>query len=220
MPKALVFGATGVIGSRLLELLLTDSHYDLVIAVTRRGLKNVHPKLVNLIGDFHSLEPIKDKLVADDVFIALGTTKGRTPDPKEYYQIDHDYPVLAAKIARSNGAMAVHFVSAIGADAKSSMFYVKTKGEVERDVLELGYPRTNIFQPSMLLGPRAEKRPAEQFFKNVWPVIDALLVGPLSRYRGIASDDVAKAMVQGAKESKDSVKVWQWSDMRSLLDGS
>jgi uncharacterized protein YbjT (DUF2867 family) len=168
---------------------------------------------VNLVGDYNSLESLRDKLVADDVFIALGTTKARTPDPKEYYQIDHDYPVLAAKIAKNNGASAVHLVSAIGADAKSSLFYVKTKGEVERDLLALGYPRTNIFQPSMLLGPRAEKRFAEQVFKSVWPVIDALLVGPLSQYRGIASDDVAEAMVRAAKVSKESVKVWRWSDM-------
>ena len=107
MKKAIVFGATGFIGSHLLRELLDNPDYERVIAVARKPLALSHPKLTTLIGDLASLPALKPQLVADEVFIALGTTRKHTPDEAEYYKIDHDYPVLAAEIAKANGARSV-----------------------------------------------------------------------------------------------------------------
>src|ERR1022692_3238773 len=98
MKKVVLFGASGFIGSFLLEELLNNSEYEQVIIIVRKPLNINHPKLKTLIGDYRSLPDLKEQIVADEIFITLGTTLKNTPDKDEYYQIDHDYPVLASKI--------------------------------------------------------------------------------------------------------------------------
>lgn len=215
MKKALIFGASGLIGSHLLEMLLESPDYDLVTVVVRKKLALQHAKLKMLIGDFNSLPSLKSELVADDVFIALGTTKKTTPDLAQYYQVDHDYPVLAAKLALENGAKWVGLVSAVGADARSSVFYVRTKGEAEQDLEALGYKHTAIFRPSMLLGERKENRPMERAFMGLWPKLNPLLQGSWNRYRGIDVKVVAAAMIRAAKNPEDKVKIYEWQEMQA-----
>jgi len=219
MKKALIFGASGLIGSHLLELLLANPDYDRITVVVRKPLQINHAKLKTLIGDLKSLSNLKSELVADDVFIALGTTKKATPDEREYYKIDHDYPVEAAKLALENGAKCVSVVTAIGADSESGVFYLRTKGDAERDILALGYPYTHIFQPSMLVGNRQEHRPMEKAFMGLWPKLNPLLSGPWKRYRGINVRDVAKAMIRAAKSPVEKVKIYQWQEMQDLISG-
>jgi uncharacterized protein YbjT (DUF2867 family) len=217
MKKAILFGASGFIGSYILDELLNDPEYDQVTVVVRRPLKVSHAKLKMLIGDFRTLPSLKAELIADEVFIALGTTKKNTPQREEYYHVDHDYPILAAKIAKENGAKSVFVVTAIGADADSKFFYIKTKGETERDIKALGFQHTHIFQPSMIMGNRKEHRPMEKAFIRVWGAADRLFVSGLSRYKGIDAKDVAKAMIKAAKKQTDKVKIYQWREMYELL---
>ncbi len=217
MKKAIVFGATGFIGSHLLRDLLDNPDYERVIAVARKPLALSHAKLITLIGDLASLPALKPQLVADEVFIALGTTRKHTPDEAEYYKIDHDYPVLAAEIAKANGAKSVFLVTAVGANARSSVFYVRTKGEVERDVLALNFGHTHIFRPSMILGERDEDRPRERMIIAVWNVINPLLVGPVDRYRGLAGDEIARAIAKAAQREAGKVQIYHWREMAALL---
>lgn len=217
MKKAIVFGATGFIGSHLLRDLLDNPDYEQVIAVARKPLTLNHGRLTTLIGDLASLPALKPQLVADEVFIALGTTRKHTPDEAEYYKIDHDYPVLAAEIAKANGAKSVFLVTAVGADAGSSLFYVRTKGEVERDVLALNFDHTHIFRPSMILGERDEDRPRGRMIIAVWNVINPLLVGPVDRYRGLAGDEIARAIAKAAQREAGKVQIYHWREMATLL---
>ncbi|HWU76307.1 MAG TPA: NAD(P)H-binding protein [Rhodanobacter sp.] len=216
MKKALLFGATGFIGSQLLPLLLASDGYDRVTIVVRRDPGLAHAKLVTLVGDLDSLPALAERIDADDVFIALGTTKAKVPDEAAYYRIDHDYPVRAAAVAQARGATGVFLVSAVGANADSPVFYLHTKGETERDVIALGIARTHIFRPSQLLGQREERRPLERFIIAAWPAIDWLLVGAARKYRGIAGDDVARAMVRAAREGVTGTNVHEWADMKAL----
>ncbi len=202
MKTALLFGATGFIGSYLLDQLLNSSDYDHVTAITRKPIPTKHSKLTNVIGDYQSLPAIKENLKADEVFIAIGTTKANTPDEKLYYQVDHDYPVLAAALAKEKGAQSVFIVTSVGANANSKVFYIRTKGELERDVLALNFESTNIFRPSMLMGTRKEHRRLETLLIRTWSLVNLTLVGPLSRYKGIYGKDVARAMVQSAKTAQ------------------
>jgi uncharacterized protein YbjT (DUF2867 family) len=217
MKKAIVFGATGFIGSHLLRELLDNPDYERVIAVARKPLALSHPKLTTLIGDLASLPALKPQLVADEVFIALGTTRKHTPDEAEYYKIDHDYPVLAAEIAKANGARSVFLVTAVGANAGSGVFYVRTKGEVERDVLALNFDHTHIFRPSMILGERDEDRPRERMIIAVWNVINPLLVGPVDRYRGLTGGEIARAIAKAAQRQTEKVRIYHWKEMAALL---
>ena len=216
MKKALVFGATGFIGSQLLPILLASPGYDRVTIVVRRDPGLAHPNLVTLVGDLDSLATLADRIEVDDVFIAIGTTKAKVPDEVAYYRIDHDYPVRAAALAQGRGATGVFLVSAVGASVDSSVFYLRTKGETEREVIALGIPRTHIFRPSQLLGQREENRPLERFIIAVWPAIDWLFVGGARKYRGIAGADVARAMVCAANGGATGTHVHGWADMKAL----
>jgi uncharacterized protein YbjT (DUF2867 family) len=216
MKKALVFGAAGFIGSQLLPMLLASADYDRVTIVVRRDPGLAHAKLMPLVGDLDSLPALADRIDVDDVFIALGTTKAKVPDENAYHRIDHDYPVQAAALAQARGATGVFLVSAVGANAGSSVFYLRTKGETERDVIALGIARTHIFRPSQLLGQRQENRPLERVSIAVWPLIDWLLMGGARKYRGITGADVARAMVRAADDGASGTRVHEWGDMQAL----
>ena len=217
MKKAILFGASGFIGGYLLDELLNDGEYEKVVIVVRKDLQVRHPKLETILGDYHSLPGLKGNLVADEIFIALGTTQKNTPDQHEYYQIDHDYPVLAAKIAKENGAKSVFVVTAVGANANSRIFYVRTKGEIERDIIALDFEHTHIFRPSMLMGSRKEHRPSEKALIRIWSVINRIFIGKLNRYRGIDGAAVAKDMINAAKNQSEKVKIYQWKEMNDRL---
>lgn len=217
MKKAILFGASGFIGSHLLQELLKNDDYEEVIIVIRKNQNITHPKLKTLIGDFHSVSQLKENSKADEIFIAIGTTKKQTPDKKQYYQIDHDYPVLAAQIAKENGAKSIFIVTSIGANSDSSVFYLKTKGDVERDILALGFEHTHFFEPSMIIGDRKENRKNEKFFSKLFTAMQFLLVGNLNKYKPIDGAEVAKAMVLAAKNQTEKVKIYRWKEMNSLL---
>jgi uncharacterized protein YbjT (DUF2867 family) len=216
MKNALVFGATGLVGSLLLRELLADPAYGRVTAVVRKRPAITDPRLDLVIAELATLPAEAARLVADDVFIALGTTKARTPDRAEYYRIDHDYPVLAARLAKANGATTVCLVSAVGADAASKVFYLRTKGETERDLIALGYAHAHVFRPSQLLGDRTEHRPLEKLLMAAWPALGALLPGRLEIYRGIAAADVARAMHAAASAPAGKLTIHHWREMKAL----
>ena len=218
MKTAVVFGASGFVGSHLLSELLNSSDYGRVIAVARKSLDISHPKLRTVIGDYNSVAGLKSEIVADEVFLALGTTKANSPDEAEYYRVDHDYPVLAARIAKEGGAKSVFLVTAVGADADSKFFYVRTKGETEREVIALDFEHTHIFRPSIIMGERKGKRSLlEEGLKRFWGMLDPLLTWKGSRYRGITGEDIAKAMVRSAKD-QEKVKIYHWREMHDLLE--
>jgi uncharacterized protein YbjT (DUF2867 family) len=214
MKKAIIFGSSGFVGSHLLSELLSSSDYSQVTAVVRKKLSTSHPKLNSLIGDFSSLRALENELSADEIFIALGTTRKNSPDQKTYYQVDHDYPVLAAQIAKERGAKSVFLVTAVGADPHSRFSYVRTKGETERDIIALDFEHTHIFRPSMITGQRREKRLFEK------QLIDPLLVGKADKYRGIAGEDIAKAMKVSATHPSQKLTIYHWKEMNDLLHGS
>jgi len=220
MKKAILFGASGFVGGYLLRDLLQSDIYSEVTIVVRKPLNIQHPKLNIVLADYHNLPQNAAYLIGDDVFISLGTTKKKTPNQKEYYQIDHDYPVLAAQLTKANGATSVMLVSAVGANANSSIFYSKTKGEAERDVLAVNFKHTHIFRPSMIMGNRSESRPLEKIFINVFSVANLLLVGKLNKYKGITAEHIAKAMISAAQQPVERAKIYHWKEMKELLSSS
>ena len=217
MKTAAIFGATGLVGSFLLRDLLGHPDYAQVIVFTRRDPGMEHPKLKIRTGDFNTLAASNEPLQADEVFIALGSTTRKTPDQQEYYRIDHGYPVLAARRAREGGATSAFIVSAIGANADSKAFYLRTKGEMERDILALGYKRTCIFRPSLILGDRKENRPLEKVAAMAFPILNPLLRGAFDRYRAITAEDIATAMIRAADLKDGSGGIYQWREMEALL---
>jgi uncharacterized protein YbjT (DUF2867 family) len=156
-------------------------------------------------------------LVGDEIFIALGATKKTSPQMADYYRVDHDYPVLAARVAKDQGAKAVFLVSAVGANPDSNIFYVRTKGETERDIIALDFEHTHVFRVSMIMGNRQENRPLERILIKVWSVINPLLVGKADRYRGMTGEEIAKAMSLSATTRAEKLKIYHWKEMKALL---
>lgn len=199
--KAIIAGASGLIGSNLLKLLLDAPEYSEVLVLVRKALPLQHKKLVQLVINFDDLDKHAAAITGHAIFSCLGTTNAQTQDKQQYRKIDHDYPLQLAKLAKQNGVDQFHVVSAIGADAKSGMFYVKLKGELEDDLKTLDLKTLYIYQPSILIGDREKPRMAEKILFGLFKVIDPLLVGGLKKYRSIKSTTVANAMFKKSLES-------------------
>lgn len=214
--SALVFGATGLIGGHILRELLDSTVYAEVAVVVRREMAIKHPKLKQLFADLQSVIEIKSHLVADDIFCCLGTTRKKTPNLREYYRIDHDYPVTAAMLTKEKGAQAFLLVSAVGANADSSNFYLRMKGETERDVSAVGFEKLHIFRPSLLTGQRKERRWMEKFSEGLLAVFNPLLMGGWKRYRSIPAATVARAMYQAAQTEIKGTHIYDGNEMRSI----
>ncbi len=218
MKSAVVFGASGFVGSHLLRELMESSEYGSVTAVVRKDLGLAHPKLRVVTGDYDSLPGLATEIAADEIFLALGTTKKNSPTEAAYSQVDHAYPVLAARVAKQAGAKAVFLVTAVGADPKSKFFYTRTKGETERDVIALGFEHTHIFRPSMILGPRKERRSLlEAVMMKLWSALNPVLRGRGERYKGMAGKEIARAMLQAAKQQAGTLTIYTWREMQNLL---
>jgi len=220
MKRAIVFGSSGFVGSHLLRELLNSSDYGQVTAVARKSLNITHPKLRTLIGDYNSLASVKSEIAADEVFIALGTTRANSPEKAEYYQVDHDYPILAARIAIEQGAKSVFLVTAVGANPNSKFFYVRTKGKTERDIIALNFEHAHIFRPSMIIGKRKERRSLlEEALMKFWSALNPLLKWKGDKYKGITGEDIAKAMIKSAKNQTEKLKIYHWRELHDLLQG-
>ena len=221
---ALIAGATGLVGGHLVRKLLMSPLYSQVIAVTRREINGPnamiqnHPRLRQIIIPLDDMETYlaDQKVSADDAYCALGTTIKRAGSQEAFRHVDFDYVVNFARAAKTAGAKRYLLVSAVGASAKSSIFYSRVKGEAEDAVSALGFEATQIFRPSMLLGERTESRPAETVARVLAPMINPFLVGGTSIYRGIDPERVAMAMVAAASEEVHGRKVYYYNEMMRL----
>lgn len=216
---ALLLGATGLIGNDLLELLLNDDGYGKVIALSRKPLPINHPKLENRIVDFSDRQNYQQAITEGDiVFCCIGTTMKNVKGDKDLYrQIDFDIPVQGARFALEKGYTQYALVSAIGARANSSNFYLSLKGETEDGVAALQFPSLYIFRPSLLLGKRKESRAGEKIGQAVMPVLSFLLAGSLAKYKPVQASDVAAAMIAASKTGKRGVNIYTYNEIRSLL---
>ncbi|HCL82465.1 MAG TPA: nucleoside-diphosphate sugar epimerase [Chitinophagaceae bacterium] len=192
--KAIVAGATGLIGSQLMDILLSSDIYDEVLILVRKKLDITHPKLTRLVVDFDQIENHSLSITGDAVFSCLGTTRKKTPDRNTYYKIDHDYPLRLAKLAKANGVKQFHLVSSIGANPNSGTFYIKLKGETERDISALNFYSSFMYEPSMLTGREYETRFGEVFFEELFKILNHLLIGKWKKYHSVSGAAVAKAM--------------------------
>lgn len=196
--KALVIGATGLIGRSLVFELLKSDAYDLVVVLARRDLVIKHPKFQQHLLDFDFLSDYSSYMQVDDVFCCMGSTQSKTPNLDVYRKIDFIYPLQVATLAKNQGAKQFLLVSSLGANVKSSIFYSRLKGEIELAISELHYPTYRIFRPSLLLGSRNESRPLETLSQYLMRVLNVFFIGPAKKYKAIQGSLVAKAMIKAA----------------------
>jgi uncharacterized protein YbjT (DUF2867 family) len=199
--NAIIAGASGLVGRFLLNDLLSRDRYERVIALVRSDLGLSSPKLSTARVDFAALDSTApgDACAGADLFCTLGTTIKKAGSQDAFRRVDHDAVLAFARWGLAHGARRFFVVTALGADAASSVFYNRVKGEVERDIARLGFAETHVFRPSLLLGPREEFRLGEAIASRISKPLGFLFSGPLAKYRPIEAERVAHAMGKTAE---------------------
>ncbi|KJH41439.1 hypothetical protein DICVIV_12584 [Dictyocaulus viviparus] len=192
LKSAFVLGASGAVGTQLVDALLSSKQFKEIRIVSRRELPLNNESLKQVIVDFDTIEQYADAFKGMDIgFCALGTTRAKS-GKDGFYKVDHDYVVNTAKVAKDQGVKEFVLVTSAGSNENSWFLYPKTKGQTEKDVEAMHFDKLLILRPGILEGPRAEYRLGESIAK--------IFVKPLkliSNSIAISTTDVAKAMVVG-----------------------
>lgn len=216
--SAVVIGATGLTGNFLVEELLKDNAFKIVRILVRKPVKILHPKLQQEIINFNDINDFADKFGEGDViFCCIGTTQKKVKNDKiAYEKIDFDIPVNAARIGISKNFKKYLIVSAIGANEKSSNFYLKLKGKTENALKQFPFESISIFRPSILIGQRNEFRFGEKIIHAITEVFSFLFFGMLRKYHSIDALNVAKAMVKQSKSNEPGLHYFEYDGMMDL----
>ena len=200
MKTALLFGSSGLVGSHLLNQLITDDNYSKIKLFVRSIPEISNPKIEIIKTNFNNLQNHKEEIKGDDCFFCIGTTKKNSPNKNDYRRVELEVPKEIAQIAKYNSINSFVFISSGYADPKSSGDYLKFKGEVELELLDLNFSKLGIMRPSFLLGERKEKRVGEKIGIILFKLLSPLFIGPLKKMKPIHSAIVAKAMIRSANE--------------------
>ena len=197
---ALVLGATGLVGKALLAQLKVDNRYSKVICAVRRAPyqhpQNIKDKVFFSKVDFDEIEEHKGIFAVDHVYVCLGTTIKKAGSQQAFRKVDYDYVYDAAYLSAKDDVKSFVWVSSVGADAISSNFYLRVKGELEESIANLDCNMSaTCVQPSLLLGEREDSRPAEKVGILLSKLISPFLFGALVKYKPIEATEVARQMI-------------------------
>jgi len=213
---AIILGATGLTGSILLQKLIEDDRYDSIKLFSRSKMEGLPKKVTQFIGNLLKLEQFKTDFNADEVFCCIGTTTKKTPNKVLYKQIDYGIPLTAAKLSKENNINTFLVISAMGSDKKSSVFYNRTKGEMEYDVLQQNIKNTYILRPSLIGGERNESRILEKIGLFVFKIIQPLFIGKLKKYSIINAESIAQTMIILANGTSNAEVIIMSEDIKEL----
>ena len=197
--SALLLGSTGLTGGILLDLLLASPDYTKVIIYVRKPTGLNHPKLKEQIINYESID---SAVSADDVFCCLGTTIKIAKTKEAFEKVDLDYPLKIASLQHKAGSKQFLVVSAMGANATSSIFYSRTKGLMEKGLTKIGFESLYIFRPSFIVGDRKEKRMGEKIGIIISTILSPLMIGPLKKYKPVTAADIALNMIKYALKNE------------------
>lgn len=217
MPRnvAVVAGATGLVGRYLLEVLLEDSFYDQVVALVRRPLERFERKLEQRMVDYENPRA-SDLAGATHLFCCVGTTMKKAGSRNAFRRVDYDYPLMFARLGQEAGARRLMHISSVGADPAAGSFYLKVKGELERDLEAIDFEATHIFRPAVLLGKRDEDRPGEAWAARLSLAFEWLMVGGLSKYRPMPAGVLAASMAAAGERGESGRHVHHYEQIVRL----
>jgi uncharacterized protein YbjT (DUF2867 family) len=203
MKKAIVIGATGMVGTQLIQLLIENDDFSEIVSLCRRKSGVLNPKLTEYIINFNEPETWKSYVKGDVLFSSLGTTMAQVKTKKAQYEVDFNYQFTVAKIAANNGVSNYVLISSAGANPNSKYFYLKMKGELEFAVQSLPFKKVIIIKPGQLTGNRIYNRRSEKFGILVINILNK--IGLFKRYRPIQALTVANAMIKAVNVKESSI---------------
>jgi uncharacterized protein YbjT (DUF2867 family) len=205
--NALIAGATGLVGSELVSLLVKTEYYNSVHVLTRRPFHLEHLKITSHTIDFDRLNTFNPGAFFHDVYICLGTTIKKAGSKVEFEKVDLHYVVELAKWAVRHKIERLSVISSLGANAESGNFYLRTKGTMEKALIDLKLPHLTILRPSLLLGKRNEFRFGEKFGTMVMKPLSFLMAGSLKKYKPIQAKKVAHVMFHFTIHAQEAIQV-------------
>ena len=205
---ALLFGATGLVGGHLLEMLLLHPAYARVVAFSRKEIAISHEKLTTHVIDFSKIETFQDLIIGDDLFCALGTTIEKAGSKENFFKVDFVYALSIAKAAAANQVNQFLLVSAVGANPDSIFFYNRVKGQLEAAITKEKFWAFHIFRPSILLGKRNENRWGENLARRLGKGLNTISGGLLDKYAPVEAATVAKVMINAAQQIKKGKHIY------------
>jgi uncharacterized protein YbjT (DUF2867 family) len=210
----MVLGATGLVGRECVRRLLDDPSVARVIAVTRRPLSDdvASAKLGVEVVDFDRLALRGDLFAVDQIFCALGTTIKQAGSQEAFRRVDFEYALTAAKLGAEHGAQDFLLVSALGASAKSRIFYNRVKGELEDALRTLPYRSVTIVRPSLLLGDRGQFRLGEQVGRRIGWLVPG-------RYKPVSARRVAAALANAARDVTPGMRIIESNEIARTAAG-
>lgn len=203
--SAIILGATGLTGEILLKKLVANPAYETIKLFSRSHSTVTSPKIVEFIVDLQNPASFSKDFTADEVFCCIGTTASKTADKQQYKNIDFGIPVTVAKLSKQQNIPTFIVMSSMGANASSTVFYSKIKGEMEAAVLLQNIEKTHILRPSLIGGDRTEFRFGEKIAKVAMGLLSPLLVGGLQKYKMIHPEKIANCMITLANSDNKQV---------------
>ena len=199
---AVIIGATGAVGKEILKEILGTEYYERIYVLGRNSISRLpeDDRLTKIVIDFENMRFDTSILDDADVFAALGTTIKIAGSKENQRKIDVDYTVNFAKLCEEK-VRSFNVVSAIGANSKSKNFYNSLKGELEDKLKEMNLGTLRIFQPSLLISKREDKRFLEELFMKVAPIFQFVLKGKTKKYITIEASLLGKVIVRFATEN-------------------
>jgi len=215
---ALLAGASGFVGARVLEALLEAPEVARVLAVTRRPLGREHPHLANRIVQFDHLERQLAGLKCQVAFCCLGARLGERERAEEeaLRRVDLGYTLAFARAAKAAGAARFVVISAAGADPAAKKASLRAKGELEQMLAAVGFGALDILQPAIVLGWPREVRPADLVRRAVTPLVNPLLVGTHAVHRGVPVRTAAAAMIGTLRSGRRGPQRYTYSGICAL----
>jgi|694.fasta_scaffold23184_7 uncharacterized protein YbjT (DUF2867 family) len=210
---AVLLGASGATGQKLLPLLLADPGYRRIVTLSRRAIDTNHPKLENRVVDFVDLAAGFEGLKVDDCYCTFGTTIKIAGSEAAMTRIDHDFVLDFARAGLAAGATRFAYLSAANADARSPVFYARLKGRTEDALKALGFADLGIYRPGMIVAERAERRWAESLLFPALPLLDKVMIGGLAKFRSIPVETLAAAIAAFSRQRGCGTRIHHWQDM-------
>lgn len=207
--RLLLVGASGVVGREVLAQALADARVGEVVALSRRPLPAA-ARLLNVVVDFDNLPTDAPWWQVDGMVCTLGTTLRAAGSQQKFLAVDRDLPLRIARLARAHGATRCALNSSLGADAAAGNFYLRTKGEAEDAIRQLGFPGYTVVRPALIDADRDERRPAERLALRLTRPLAALI--PL-RWRPVAPGRIARALLQGVLATPPQQRVIESADL-------
>lgn len=211
--KAVLIGATGAVGKDLLQALLEDARYTEVVAFARRALGVQHEKLREHTIDFDAPATWQELVKGDVLFSTLGTSLKQAGSKEAQRHIDYDYQLTFAKAARANGVKSLVLLSSIGANSKSSIFYLRLKGELDDAVQCLGFDSLSIVRPPSLIRAKS-KRFGETASVKFLQAANA--IGLAKRLAPMETAVVACSMAALGLDSASGTRIIEGQDVRDF----